>query len=145
MKRLLIILFALFFGSEVNAQNSYSTVVGFKGGYPAYGALNLKHVLNSNALELTLGGALNTLYIQGLLEYQKPLPEPSGLDWYVGIGPNLGIGNNFLVSASGLLGLDYTFQEIPLNIAIDSGPILNIVPAVGVNWGGGLAIRYVLK
>ena len=147
MKKILIaFLFATSFCLTTNAQQDYFTAIGFKGGYPAFGALNVKHFLNtSNAVELTVGGGFNTIYVQGLYEIQKPLPEPAGLDWYFGFGPNIGIGQNVLVSASGLLGLDYTFEEIPLNIAIDTGPILNIVPAVGVNWGGGLAIRYVFR
>jgi len=44
-----------------------------------------------------------------------------------------------------LLGLDYTIPGIPINIALDTGPHIGIINSRGFGWGGGLAIRYVLK
>ena len=46
----------------------------------------------------------------------------------------------------GIIGLEYTFNEIPLNLAIDWIPLINIAdyPAF---WGGGvgLSVRYAIK
>jgi hypothetical protein len=43
------------------------------------------------------------------------------------------------------LGIEYTFNNIPLNLALDSGPIVQVLPQIGFGWGGGLAVRYAIK
>ena len=77
------------------------------------------------------------LALGALLELHQPLSSP-GLSWYYGGGaylaflktvntttqktstdPNLG--------AQGVIGLDYKFTNIPLNISLDWKPELNIV------------------
>lgn len=47
MKRLLYFIFVFGLSSSAMSQN-YNTAVGIKGGYPGFGALNLKHFTNSN-------------------------------------------------------------------------------------------------
>jgi hypothetical protein len=54
-------------------------------------------------------------------------------------------GSTFYLSGSALLGIEYTFNNIPLNLALDSGPIVQVLPQVGFGWGGGLAVRYAIK
>jgi hypothetical protein len=44
-----------------------------------------------------------------------------------------------------LLGLEYNFEDIPLNISIDTGPYLFVSPKIGSIWGGGLALRYAIR
>jgi hypothetical protein len=39
----------------------------------------------------------------------------------------------------------YTFQNLPINICLDTGPSIQVVPQFGFAWGGGCAIRYTLK
>ena len=151
MKQVLCILFIFFIGSFVSAQG-YKTAVGFKGGYPGYGSISAKHYLNSiNAIEANLGAGLNGLTVQGLYEWNHPLPT-NGLNWYLGVGPNIGfltnnstIGSAFYLSGSGLIGIEYIFDNIPLDLALDAGPIVQVIPSFGLGWGGGIAVRYTLK
>jgi hypothetical protein len=49
------------------------------------------------------------------------------------------------VMGTGLIGIEYTFQNLPINIALDTGPSIQGVPQFGFAWGGGCAIRYTLK
>lgn len=147
MKKLLLIGLLLSSITTVSWSQQYSTAIGIKGGYPSLGGIDIKHFLSSGlAVEGTLGGYSNTLLISAMLEYQKSLPEPIGLDWYLGVGPILGVSSGSVVlSANGVIGVDYTFQDFPLNISLDTGPIISLSPSVGMGWGGGLAIRYALK
>ena len=141
----------------------YQTAIGIKGGSFGWGggALNLKHFLGgTNAVELSIGGSANSLYVQGLYEWQNSTGWTPGLDWYIGLGASAGswcsnaLGGNwgnhkynsgFFIGADGIIGLDYTFSEIPLNIALDMGPHIGLINSMRFGWIGGFAIRYVLQ
>ena len=151
MKAIIFILSILFSSTFVFGQ-AYNMAIGIKGGYPGYGSINAKRFLNANnALEANLGSGRYGFWIQGLYEWQHNLPTP-GMQWYVGVGPNIGLqssalsnGSTFYFSGSGLLGIEYTFENIPLNIALDLGPVIQLAPVFGFGWGGGAAARYVFK
>lgn len=133
----------------------YKTAIGFKGGVPGYASVNVKHFIKDfTAVEAKIGGAGNALFLQGLLEINKPLQD--NFEWYLGGGADLGIwttnyvydnhyytGGNF--GLDGLLGIEYTFAAFPLNVAFDMGPTIRVFPYVGFGWGGGFAARFTLK
>lgn len=147
-----ILFFAVILISTLTFSQSYKTAIGFKGGYPGFGSLNAKHYLKaSHAIEASIGGNANFLWLQGIYEINKSLPT-SGMNWYLGIGPSLGIANTMnnttdglYLMGTGLIGIEYTFQDLPINIALDTGPNLQFIPNIGLRWGGGLAVRYTLK
>lgn len=138
----------------------YNTAIGFKGGYPGYGSLSIKHFLGggSGAIEGNFGGGPHHLIVQGLFERNTNIE--GGLDWYWGLGGHLGFwsnGYNYYHrkndtyyngtwgGVDGVLGLEYTFNQIPLNLAVDMGPTLQLFPYVGVGFGGALALRFAIK
>ena len=137
------------------SQSNYSTAIGIKGGYPSYGSLNIKHRLNSiQAIEGSIGGSAigNGIILEGLYEFNSPLKE-KWLEWYYGGGLILGFiktvegsnfeENNYLLSGiKSVIGIEYTFKDFPLNIAIDTGPVLVITPSFSFTWAGALSIRY---
>jgi hypothetical protein len=134
--------------STISKSQSYKMAIGLKGGYPSIGGLNFKKMLSkSTAAEISIGGYEGGLVTSGLFEIQKPLPETAGLFWYLGFGPTFGSSNNsLLLTANGVLGVDYKFQDLPLNIAIDTGPVMQLIGKKNLfSWGGGLAVRYTLK
>ncbi|HBW85329.1 MAG TPA: hypothetical protein DEF82_00845 [Crocinitomicaceae bacterium] len=146
MKKLSLTTLLFLAVSTCSWSQQYKTAVGIKGGYPSLGGLDIKHFLRPGfAVEGTIGGFSNTLLISALAEVQKSLPEPTGLDWYVGVGPTLGVtSGTYILSVNGVVGVDYTFQDFPLNLSLDTGPVLSLSP-IGFGWGGGLAIRYAFK
>jgi hypothetical protein len=134
--------------SAFSFSQSYETAIGLKGGYPSLGGLNLKKMLSSStAAEFSIGGYDGGLVLSGLFEIQKPLPEPTGLYWYLGVGPTVGsVNESLLLAVNGVLGIDYTFQDLPINIALDTGPVVQLIGNRNLfSWGGGLAVRYTLK
>ncbi len=147
-----IVFLAFIIASTSSFAQSYKTAVGLKGGYPGYGSLNVKHYISqSNAIEGSIGGSANFLWLQGVYEINKSLPT-DGLNWYFGVGPSLGFANSnnnttngLFIMGTGLIGIEYTFQDLPINIALDTGPSIQIVPGFNFQWGGGFAVRYTLK
>src|SRR5574343_951985 len=66
----------------------------------------------------------------GLLEIHKPLNQ-SGLRWFYGGGAYVGFeGGSTYLGPTGIVGLDYKFPNIPLNISLDWKPELDILPKI---------------
>jgi hypothetical protein len=112
MKQIVCIFTFLVAGSFAMAQG-YKTAIGLKGGYPGYGSISAKHYLSSvNAIEGNVGAGSYGLWMQGLYEWNYDLPT-KGLNWYLGVGPNLGFqssklnnGSVYYLSGSALLGIE---------------------------------------
>lgn len=66
----------------------------------------------------------------GLLEIHKPLNQ-TGLRWFYGGGAYVGFeGGNTYLGPTGIVGLDYKFPNIPLNLSLDWKPELDILPKI---------------
>jgi len=72
-----------------------------------------------------------------LLEFHKPLNTP-GLQWFYGAGAYVGFGKEYDVNKArnvntnyfggqGVVGLDYKFASVPINISLDWKPELNLI------------------
>lgn len=141
----------LLVNTNVQAQ-SYENAIGIRLG--AYNGLNYKTFLNSNkALDLSLSfrnnNDLKRFLVTGLYEVHNPIENAEGLLWYYGAGGSIGSykRNNFdgdlFLSADGVLGLEYKIQGVPLNLAIDWRPRIEITPNTNLRTGDvGLAIRF---
>jgi len=150
-----LLLFPFLFTTLMLHSQNYSTAVGIKGGYPGFGTLNVKHFISAtNALEGSIGGFSKTNYGSGafaMIDYEINSGLESGFSWYYGGGALIGFTNNLEDRASlhtginGILGLEYTFQEVPINCSLDTGPFVFFTPIVSFAWGGGLAIRYAIR
>ncbi|TAF74160.1 MAG: outer membrane insertion C- signal [Flavobacterium sp.] len=73
----------------------------------------------------------------------RPLGGES-FNWYLGVGPSAFIGDDFLLGASGEIGLEYKFKGAPIALGLDWRPTLWIVEDTDFHAGGfGLNLRYV--
>jgi hypothetical protein len=135
-KLLLLFLAALTFSLTTKAQDdgAYKNAVGIRLGssVPAIkSGITYKHFIGNNALEgiLSFGDGVG---ICGLYEIHKPIASVENLQWLIGFGGYVAFNNsNSNVGAAGIIGLDYKFKEIPLNITVDWKPELNIISKVG--------------
>lgn len=93
------------------------------------------------------------LSFTGLYEVHKPWETVlDGLYWYYGGGINFTTysGDFDLVDddidaffgIAGCLGLDYKFEEVPINISVDWIPVFGFGAYGFGGEGGGLAVRY---
>ncbi len=139
----------LFLTTSFFSQN-YKMALGFKGGYPGYGSLNAKKSISkSDYLEASIGGFGRYPYNVGFnvqIDYERMQALEEGFSFYYGGGVLLGLTSSFVhLAPKALLGLEYNFEDLPLNISIDTGPYLFVSPNIGFIWGGGLALRYAIR
>ena len=153
MKKILLISF-LFIALTIglNAQE-YRTSAGLRAGVP-YG-FTIKHFMSeANAFEGILASRWGGVVVTGLYENEHWTGEYPGLNWFWGFGGHLGFWDNTpyysttnmgaIIGADAILGLEYTFDEIPLNLSLDLLPSVNLIGTTGWNGiNGALSIRYV--
>ncbi len=137
----------VFFGisNEISAQSSdrnYKTAVGVKF-YPT--GITLKTMVKPNAAFEVIGYFWKRgTRFTGLYEYHKPLSSDGALQWYIGPGFHVGLykadyfDGKTSFGLDGVLGLDYKFPDIPVNISLDWQPSYEFGDFEGFsgNWGG---------
>ena len=150
MKKLFVLMLTgILFSVAANAQEEessqgYKDAVGVRlsSSTPAVSSgISYKHFFGNNAVEGILsfnnGGALCALY-----EIHKPL-NVANLQWLIGFGGYVGFGKTSNLGAAGIVGLDYKFDQLPINVSLDWKPELNIVSKVGFEASGvGLSARF---
>jgi len=138
-------------GAAVKAQES-QTAVGakFYTGNGSLGGLNIRHSTNAKtALEGSLLFFSGGLGIEGLYEYQGPIAGAEGLQYFVGGGGMLGFGTGkgsqtaFALRLTG--GLDYKFEDAPIDVSLGFDPFFYLAPSTGSNLALGIGLRYVIK
>ena len=142
MKRMIavcLLVAGIGFASTASAQD-YRTALGVR--------LSSSNAMQSNSISLkqfiTPTMAIEGLFTFGeplalgaLLEFHKPLSS-AGLNYFYGAGGYVGFVKEVNTStqktvtnanfgAQGVIGLDYKFNNIPLNLSLDWKPELNIV------------------
>ena len=104
-------------------------------------AISFKYFLNeTRALEGLF--SFDPVTLGALYEVHRPLGAP-GLQWFFGGGAYVSFNNDDVFGAMGIIGLDYKFQKIPLNISVDWKPELNLVDEVSFEASTvGLGVRF---
>lgn len=143
---------------------TYQTSVGLRLGSPT--SLSLKHFLSETMAVEAYAGTRSYLSVirwynlSAALLYHQPLEiiDLDNLHWYAGGGASayfwvydIGYGNlglsNTTFGIQGYLGLDYGFEDYPINVSLDWIPSVFLGEGYIGGFGGGygsLAIRYVL-
>lgn len=157
MKKTMLLLFLSMIGSNTFGQQ-YTTAIGVKGDWSNLNVdraqFSIKHFFAvPNSFEVNFGAGRRFIWIEGLYLYNHPLRN--GFDWYAGGGLDLGYWNTnydnrydsathsgFWSGVTGVFGVEYTFDFIPLNFALDAGPTLRAVPDFEVGVKVGFSARY---
>lgn len=162
MKKSIFILSLLF--TTISFSQNYSTAIGIKSGYPGHGSLNVKKFMGPDfAIDVLAGTNFNNsskyFWAQCLFEKNKNIVNTSGFNWYYGAGPALGfwtVGGYYYkktdktysglwLSADATIGIEYTTSSIPLNIGLEVGPTLNLIPYIKFGGIGNIFIRYAIQ
>jgi len=131
----------------------YKTAIGLKY-WP--GALTAKTFVAPNrSVEGLVSVFTYGFRVTGLYEFNNDVTGVQGLKWYAGPGVHIGGWNKkwqdkypdrkagVAIGIDGVLGLDYKFNGIPINVSLDWQPSFTFV---GYNYfegaWGGLAVRY---
>jgi hypothetical protein len=155
MRKIVIISLIVFSMASASYGQDYNTGIGLRAGFS--NGLTIKHFMGVKpAFELILASRWRGLEITGLYEIHNQAFDTEGLRWYYGFGAHVGFWNGdytrwgntgttyTVIGLDGILGLEYSFSEIPINIGLDWKPAFNVVGYTGF-WGdgGALSIRYV--
>ncbi len=154
MKRLIIVLLFAFTVFSQSYAQEYNTGIGLRGGF--FSGLTVKHFLDpQNAIEGILSSRWHGFDLAGLYEVHNPVLNVIGLNWYYGAGAHMGFwdgddvdwgndDNYTVIGLDGILGIEYSFTEIPVNIGIDWKPALNVFGHSSF-WGdgGAISVRYI--
>jgi hypothetical protein len=157
-------LLTLLLYTTANAQeynkSEYTSALG--GKFWAYGVgITFKQFLpNRNAFEL-VGHIWNDGgRFSGMYQFHYDIKGAPGLKWYVGPEAHLAVYNNrnnemfyfknwdsgTYIGLGGVIGFDYKFNEIPINISLDWQPSFEFGNDHGfIGAWGGFAVRYTFK
>jgi hypothetical protein len=152
MPRLLLTFFVVCFFSaaSLHAQD-YKVGLGirFSDASPTLSnSVSVKYFLNeSNAIDGLVSFGGSRFGIGGLYEIHTPLNATPGLKWYYGGGGYVGFqSHDTYLGPTGVIGLDYKFQNIPLNLSLDWKPELDIIPRINfVPDAFGLTARFTIQ
>lgn len=129
--------------------NNYTTAIGVKF-YPT--GVTLKTFMGSNVAFEAIGYFWERgTRITGLFEYHYNLSPGGNLKWYMGPGAHVGFykpafyDGGTSVGIDAVIGLDYKFPDIPINVSLDWQPSYEFGSYAGFsgNWGG-VAFRLAL-
>jgi hypothetical protein len=137
MKKVFLLLAIALLISFVSLQaQSYKTALGIRMSSKdpvVNNSVSFKHFFSeTTAIEALLTFDKKTA-IGALIEIHEPIPSTEGLKWFYGAGAYLGFDSDknnpsrSLMGAQGIVGLDYKFPSLPLNLALDWKPELNII------------------
>ena len=151
MKKVIVLITILFivkvnFAQTKTAESlTYKTAAGVKVWDGA--GLTLKTFIADKAALEFIGFFNNDgVRITGLYEYHVELNTEGNLKWYIGPGAHVVLykGNNTTFGIDGVVGIDYKFINLPLNISLDWQPSIEFFRGNStfiVSWGG-LGVRY---
>lgn len=142
MKKVLASLFLLAILSMADSASAqdYKTALGIRLSSSqaiVNNSVSIKHFLNEKSAIEGLLSFGDPLALGALYEIHQPIGA-SGVKWFYGAGAYLGFLKVYDVNkdrteteanfgAMGVLGLDYKFANIPLNLSLDWKPELNLV------------------
>jgi hypothetical protein len=149
--KILLAIAAFLLALAATAQSPYNKAIGIK--FPAGTGLTYKKfVTQKAAMEFQALYATESFRLAGLYEFHFPFSKAEGLNWYVGPGAHLGFYKNQYqksysskmdLGIDGVIGLDYKFNGLPVNVSLDWQPSVSFSGNSGANASyGGVAVRY---
>jgi hypothetical protein len=158
-KSILTVLISLL--TVVATAQNYNKAIGVRGGY--FNGLTYKQFFNEKfALEGLFTFRYYGMHLTGLLEFHNDISEVEGLRWYLGGGAHVGTYRYFYYDKhnvygyrsalytgfDGILGIEYTFDFIPINLSLDWKPTFNFSAYDYAFFGydsGAFSIRYTFE
>lgn len=155
MKKIVAIYFTVFCFFTISYAQDNFTSLGLRAGFA--NGITLKHF---TAEKLAFEGILTNWKrgheLAGLYEIHNRIFTGKKLHWYIGLGAHLAfwdgdyerwgkLGTSYtVIGVDGIVGVEYTFDDIPINIGINWKPAYNVIGYPGY-WGdsGAFSVRYI--
>jgi hypothetical protein len=146
MKKFLLIISVIFSMTSGLQAQDYENAVGLRLG-PSNG-VSFKHFFTTNdAAEGILTARWGGFNLTGLVERHTSALKTDGLYFFYGAGAHFGSFNNswfndtsnhLVIGIDGILGFEYVFSEIPVNVSLDWKPGINLIGYTGF-WSDEIA------
>jgi hypothetical protein len=154
MKRgVIIFIIVICFISAVNAQE-YKNGIGITAGYSV--GITYKHFESEKVgLEALFTTRWDGFGFTGLYEVHNQVFDVERLKWYYGGGVHIGFYNGdhtpwgephtayTVVGIDGIIGIEYTFSEVPINLGMAWKPVIDLTGNPGLWSEGGFTFRFV--
>lgn len=152
MKKIGIICLTICCISNVKGQSTYNKAIGLK--FPGGVSVSYKKfVTPTNNVEAMLSAGNKGFRLTGLYEFNfYSFKNINNLSWFAGPGAHIGFwkaqyekdfGSKLDAGIDGIIGLDYKFIDMPINVSADWQPSVTLLGSAGFAPAyGGLAIRY---
>lgn len=159
--KLSMLIFAFFVLISSSFSQQYNTALGIKADYSSVklglAEISVKHFFTAqDAFEINAGAGQRFVWLQAM--YLRSQPMIKGVEWYFGGGIDGGYWETtsggraevekqkgFWTGLDGTAGIEYTFDVVPINLALDTGPTFRVVPDLKFGWTAALAFRYAFK
>ncbi len=152
MKKILLLAIGIFLAGHIFSQESgYKQALGIKvpGGF----SVSYKNFINGTQnIEAQAMYWKKGFRAVGLYEFNFYSFDVEGLSWFVGPGAHIGFwkkkyqedyNSTVDLGIDGIIGLDYKFKNLPLNVSLDWQPSITLVGHSSVTpVYGGLGVRY---
>ncbi|MCS6991719.1 MAG: hypothetical protein NZL95_07645 [Chitinophagales bacterium] len=154
MKRLVCLCFLFITGMAYAQVDPYALGLRLTAGSYSGTLISYQHGLDlESRFQLDVGYGFTAqrdrLLFSGIYQRVFPIVEP--WSWFFGGGAVLGFvsqpkgannSNTLYLGPSGMAGLEYRF-DVPLQLALDLQPVLNVVPELRLEFALGFSARYV--
>lgn len=155
MKKMLLAFTLIISMTALSYAQDYQTAIGLRGGL-SNGITAKKFLGEKSAVEGILSTRWSGFNITALYEIHRDNAfDVDRLNWYYGVGGHIGFWNGTyttwgdpgtsytVIGIDGIIGIEYNFEEIPINISLDWKPALNLV-GNSEFWpdGGAASVRY---
>jgi len=151
----------IFLITSVSKAQDYKSAIGGKLGYGLIASY--KTFLNESSAVDIFGGIRWGGFVVGAYWLKhNSISSVDNLKWYWGAGGSFttwdygyaGYDNYIELGVSGVIGLDYTFDDMPLNLSIDWAPTIVVVDSYDYPDGtynrfrggyGAISARYIIN
>lgn len=128
MKRLLIISTLLVIGITTSkAQDNFDAAIGIRASVPL-GISYKQFIGRFSAVEGIVGVDFRNsvgILATGLYEYHFRMGEQTNT--FIGAGATIGAGKGFVLNGDLIVGVGYTFTQLPINASFDYKPYINLL------------------
>jgi hypothetical protein len=152
MRKILVAALFIICSKVSFAQSVYNRAIGLKvpGGFSV---TYKKFITPVNNIEAQATISNKGFRVSGLYEFNfYSFDDVAGLSWFAGPGAHIGFWKNSDeknnsskadIGVDGIIGLDYKFNDAPINISLDWQPSVTLVGSTGFTpVYGGIAVRY---
>jgi hypothetical protein len=141
---------------SVQAQSDYQAALGARIGTP-FGLSGKVFLTQDVAVEGHFGSRRRGFEMGSAALWHRDIGWQGDFNWYFGGGAHIGFSEYGPVPEGsertettfgfdGIVGIEYTLRSLPLNLAIDYKPEVNITGVTGADFlSGALSVRYVFR